>query len=435
MAKKNIKSPKVFNLQKIKITKKIESHLYNNLAFYTGLLLLFIIYLSLYRALGQPILSRSSWNSYTLQAQAWWEGRYWLNENYSYLELALFNGKVFVSFPPIPSTIIFLLIPIFGTNVPDNFLTSLYMLLSFIFTYKLCRNLGKKDWISAFWSLFLVAGNNIFAHSVNGGVWFQAQSLSFLLSVLALYFIIKKKHLYWHFSFLFWALSIGCRPLQVVFLPILLYVLYQNISKENPSNNVWQNLLVMMEYAISPLIVGLILGFYNFIRFGNPFEFGHKYLKEFLEAPKGQFNLSYLFSNIKNIFRLPTIKNGSIIFSRFDGWAFYIANPLYIIFFIQLFKNIRRKVSLFDIIIFITLLMHISLTLLHKTLGGWQFGIRYLADSLPFLLFYIIYKKENPQKLHKVKSSNIEILLSIILAAFGIALNIYGSLWLFLGWS
>ena len=42
-----------------------------------------------------------------LQAQSWLEGRLDLGKDYPYLELAVFGGKYYVSFPPFPSYIMF----------------------------------------------------------------------------------------------------------------------------------------------------------------------------------------------------------------------------------------------------------------------------------------------------------------------------------------
>ena len=48
--------------------------------------------------------SSNSYNSYLLQTLSWLEGRLDLGQNYEWLELAIYNGKYFVSFPPFPST-------------------------------------------------------------------------------------------------------------------------------------------------------------------------------------------------------------------------------------------------------------------------------------------------------------------------------------------
>ena len=52
--------------------------------------------------------SGNPYNSYLLQALSWLDGRLDLGSNYEWLELAIYNGKYFVSFPPFPSICLFL---------------------------------------------------------------------------------------------------------------------------------------------------------------------------------------------------------------------------------------------------------------------------------------------------------------------------------------
>ena len=42
------------------------------------------------------------YNSYILQAEAWTKGQLDLGKDYPYLELAIYKGKYFLSFPPLP---------------------------------------------------------------------------------------------------------------------------------------------------------------------------------------------------------------------------------------------------------------------------------------------------------------------------------------------
>jgi len=167
---------------------------------------------------------------------------------------------------------------------------------------------------------------------------------------------------------------------------------------------------------------------YNYIRFDNIFEFGHNYLPEFVEAEYGQFNVRYILQNLPNLFRLPYFRDNRLTFPKFNGFAFYIANPIFIVYYIRLVKSLfnknasaAKKVSL--VMILACSLVHIVLLLAHKTLGGWQFGIRYFIDLIPFLFYSI--------SLSDLKVNRYE----IALFGFGLALNIYGTLWLNLGWT
>ena len=72
----------------------------------------------------------SFYNSYSLQADAWLKGRLDLGQDYEWLELAIRDGKYYVSFPPFPSLVMLPLVLIFGTNTPDTCVALLFALLA-----------------------------------------------------------------------------------------------------------------------------------------------------------------------------------------------------------------------------------------------------------------------------------------------------------------
>lgn len=389
-----------------------------------ALIILVIGYFFMYMTLKQNILSHNAYESYTLQAQAWWEGRTDLGQDYPWLELAKYRDKIYVSFPPVPSVVQFFLIPFFGKNTPDNLLTTIYALLCFIVTFLFFKRRKLPDSQAMFWAVFLVIGGNLLALSVSGGVWFQAQVLCFLLTLLSLYLITSEKKSHWHLGLICWALAIGCRPFQALYFPIYLYILSENLKQRNEITKV-KDLLKFLSYAILPMLIFIIYGWYNWIRFGNPLEFGHTYLPEFMRAEYGQFSFNYLRNNLANIFRLPNWLPGTsrLTVPRHDGFLFLLANPIFIPFLVRWFKSIfTRKITFYDIVIPVLMVMHIILILCHRTLGGWQFGVRYFVDFLPYIFFYI-YQKQT-------KFSPYE----VALLAFGVILNIYGTVWLFLDW-
>jgi lipid-A-disaccharide synthase-like uncharacterized protein len=389
-----------------------------------ALLVLMIGYYFMYMTLKQNILSHNAYESYTLQAKAWWQGRADLGQDYPWLELAKYHDKIYVSFPPVPSVVQFFLIPFFGGNTPDNLLTTIYTLLSFVVAYLFCKRRKMPDTHALFWAIFLVIGGNLLALSVSGGVWFQAQVLSFLLTLLSLYLITSEKKSDWRLGLVCWALSIGCRPFQALYFPIYLYILSENLKRRNEIKTV-KDLLKFLPYAVPPLIIFCVYGWYNWIRFGNPLEFGHSYLPEFMRAEYGQFSFNYISNNLSNIFRLPSLIPGTtrLTVPRHDGFLFLLANPIFIPFLVRLFKSvINRKITFYDLVIPVLMVMHIVLFLCHRTLGGWQFGIRYFVDFLPYIFFYI-YQKQTKFYPYEVA-----------LLAFGVILNIYGTVWLFLDW-
>ena len=82
-------------------------------------------------------------------------------------------------------------------------------------------------------------------------------------------------------------------------------------------------------------------------------------------------------------FDLCEITEKGIEFPPFDGFAFYIASPIYITLF---GLYIRRGRAWRDFALLPFFILHLLLLLMHRTMGGWQFGNRYTVDLLPFVL-------------------------------------------------
>ena len=168
---------------------------------------------------------------------------------------------------------------------------------------------------------------------------------------------------------------------------------------------------------------------YNYIRFGSVFEFGHNYLPEFMRAEYSQFSLNYVKDNYKIYFKtLPYYKDGQLEFSRY-GFTFWVANVIFIlaalamllaaVYFVRMLirrwqdKKARggaealslpgdglgtRGFSVFRdtglveaVILALAGSAVIFLLLMHRTAGGWQFGNRYTVDVVPAALLLVGY--------------------------------------------
>lgn len=158
---------------------------------------------------------------------------------------------------------------------------------------------------------------------------------------------------------------------------------------------------------------------YNYIRFDSIVEFGHNYLPEFANEP--QFSLRHVPGNFLEILKLPQIRQGALIIPKFNGTMFFLVNPIYILLGISMLKN---KLGAKQIIFLLCLIAHFILMLSHKTMGGWQFGSRYLIDMIPFML--VIFTDDKCYKIEHISKAGIA---PIVLAVMGIAINIYGAIW------
>ena len=315
--------------------------------------------------------SVNPYNSYILQAKAWLSGRLDLGRNYEHLELAIYNGKYYVSFPPLPSVI---LLPFAAFNIPDNWAAVFVSIAACIYAYRLCISFGEEN-NAAFLALFLCIASNVLVISINSWVWFIAQNLSFLFTLMGFYYAKIKKGTA---SLAFLALAVLCRPFQIVYFPFLTLIL----SEGKKEKYAWH-------WFIIPIILAIACMIFNYIRFGNPLEFGHNYLPEFTSAENGQFDISYIPENAKSLIRLPKLMaDGRLDFPKFNGMSIFLCSPIVLFCIIFSLLKINRVQTVTGLL---SVSLHILLLLSHKTMGGWHFGNRYLIDIFPCLFYMMLF--------------------------------------------
>ncbi len=397
----------------------------NNRYLVFSLFLVIILYIFLHDLCRTSILGHSWWDSYTLQALAWRNGSLSLDRNYPYLELAFYNGKWFVSFPPVPTLIMLPFTFIFGEQTPGNLIIVILMLITVCFLDKTMRFFDLDEKVSALFSVCSVIGSNALWMSMNSGVWFMAQVTCLTLMSAAIYSAVRKRRIT---AGILTALAVGCRPFSIIWFAFLsIYYCCEDVPVHGrlKRNTIFRSLLSQWKYYVFPLLIGLAYMWLNYARFDNPFEFGHNYLPEFETEP--QFSLSYIPGNLFRLFLNPiSIDNAlNLTYTRFNGFMFYIANPIFIIYFIFFVRDILEH-QLDTVKLSITALFIVNILLLcsHKTLGGWQFGARYTVDLIPYVFFYIICSKDKKNTSYMKPPS----LWIWGISGFGVLLNTYGAI-------
>ena len=420
----------------------------------------------------------SQYDSYTLQAMAWRRGEAKLSQNYPYLELAIVNKEYFaahdmddyeayreqfgdvnapiedlegneyyVSFPPFPSVPMFILSFIFGENTPNTFMVILYTAAAFVFAILIGRRFHYSYAVSVCGAAFLcIASSALFicTNKLAGGVWFQAQALSLMLTTGAFYFILGSRDRDYYTACILLACAVGCRPFQLIYFLPFAYIMAKQYNFK---------ILKTWKFYIAPAVIGGVYMWYNYIRFGNPLEFGHNYLPEFMRVPAGQFGWEYFADNFANAFgEIPHFTLEGLSFNKF-GFAFYIANVIFLLMVVAMVCRIvcpaskrssRLITRLSDsngpekMLLLFCILLHLLFLLLHKTLGGWQFGSRYTVDMAPAALVFICmtvqplfatYKKDQAPPVKMLR--RVFISIAGVLLAFGGILNIYGAVKMF----
>ena len=279
--------------------------------------LMLLGYIFIHMLFGGTLLSYNCWDSYSLQAMSWLSGRLDMGKNYEWLELAVYNGKYYLSFPPLPSVVMLPFVLLFGERTPSNLVSALYGIFTAMIAYKILKKAGMKRGGAVFFAIAYVWGSNMLWLSTSGGVWFLAQGLNMLLLTACVYFAQQKMRVA---AYAMAALAVGCRPFSVcMFLPLMAY--FYTADKDRPMAD---RIGGQIRSLIIPVFIALCYMLYNYVRFGNVLEFGHNYLPEFTESEKGQFSLSYILPNLYNLLLRPVTLRADLTleYTLFDGFMF-----------------------------------------------------------------------------------------------------------------
>lgn len=345
-----------------------------------GLLALAVLF---YHSLaGGTLLEPNAYDSYLLQAQNWLAGRTWIEAgaDYPWLELAVFKGKYYLSFPPVPSV---LALPLAAAGLAvSNLAQAVYGLVALAGVYLCFWQQKRSPEACAFWAVFATLGSNFFWVVCYGGVWMEAQALNLCFAVWGIFFYLRRQDLP---AFFLLALAVGCRP----FTALLAAALFLRPLGECLRQRRWGRLAAV---SALPLAVALGLGWYNWARFGSPFEFGHTYLPEFMREGQAQFSPEYLLQNFKNLLRPVTLDARlDLQFPLFDGFLPFAATPLFLVWGAGQVRAVRnREFAPADGVLLAGLAATLVLLCAHRTFGGWQFGARYTLDLLPWALLFFL---------------------------------------------
>lgn len=383
------------------------------------------------------MFAHNGYDSYTLQAMKWRDGQIAIIESdvenydeqvqkYAYLELAIYEDSYYLSFPPFPAVPMLLLSFIFGYDTPSNFVSFLCGMLLFAFSFLLAKRFKVKDDTALILAMFVTVGSAIFNLTLSGSVWFIAQSMAMCLTMAAFYLVFSDRKWCVYLSMFLLALAVGCRPFQVFYFPLLIYIIFKKHNFK---------ILRTWTYFIAPGIVAFAYMAYNYIRFDSIFEFGHNYLPEFAsQKENGQFSLAYVKSNFQSLVKeMPEFTSEGLQYNKY-GFCFYLSCVIFILLagaiLYRVGKDVYLKVAhkkiehdcdrIGVVIILIAIFVHIFLVLMHGSPGGYQFGARYIADCVPAAMLCILLCGKEFAERFKVPAA--------MLLTYGVVLNYIGAI-------
>ena len=365
---------------------------------------------------GQRLLRPSPNNHYVHLAEAWLQGRLDLGGDppgtndwacfdtvtegpcppgrYAFSGPDAERYRWYVSFPPLPSVLLLPLVAIFGLGTLDAFFWALFAGLApamLFMVLRLLRESGRSgrslrdDLLVT--TLFAV-GSVYYFVAVQGTVWFAAHVVAAVC--VCLYLLCSFGARRPAVAGLALGLAFLCRPATLLLAG---FFMFQAItaSREEPdqSHGSAPHLSRTIAMFALPLAAVVALAmWHNAARFGDPFEFGHRFLqirwRSRIET-WGLFSTRYLPRNLTVFFlSLPWLIPSSpfVRISR-HGLALWFTSPN------LLWSLWPKKFDATIVALWLAVLPTALCTLLYQNTGWVQFGYRFSLDYLP-LLFVLV---------------------------------------------
>jgi hypothetical protein len=255
------------------------------------------------------------------------------------------HGRWYVSFPPFPAVLMVPFVALFGLAFDDTAFTVVFGALNVALLYRLLRRLGELgeedgpalgEWNRAAYALLFGFGTLAWSCAIRGEVWFTAETVGVTLTLLYLLSALRVRKL-----------ALFALPIAAVAAPIA-----------------WM----------------------NWVRFGNPADFGHGHLyanrvnQQIQEY--GLFHYHFLERNLHAAFtRLPEIQFHPLrIGFNGEGMSLFVTTPLFACLLWP-----REKPRL-HVPLWLTAAAIAVPGFFYQNSGWFQFGFRFSLDYTPYLI-------------------------------------------------
>ncbi len=349
-------------------------------------------------------------------------GRLYLENPTSTMDLTLFQGKWYVAFPPL-ATILMLPLAILNGEEGINTVnfTIFFSAVNTSLVYLMLHEISRRGWSRLrtkdnLWLIALFGLSTIHWYSAfNGKVWYISRLLALTFILTAVVLVLKRKSP-WLIGLAI-GLTVLARPNTIFIYPFLLGIRWQNLV-DSHAFQIRELIPWVLKTAVPvAAMVGLLLG-YNWLRFGDWFDFGYATMNvgvnnEVLKT-YGQFNPAFIPFNLYYMWlSLPYFSDSC--FNRLipnpQGISMLLTTPA----MVYLVKSFRKSIWVAGA--WAAIIFQIGLLSLH-TGYAWEFGYRFLLDFIiPVIALIAVASGSRMSWFQK----------ALILA--GVVVNLWGVLW------
>lgn len=339
-------------------------------------------------SLNTPIM-----NYWNILAEGFLHERVFLVDPVSTFDMTAYNGHWYVPIPPLPAFVLMPFIAIWGVEAFNTTLFSLVLSsTTSVLLFLILEELSQRKWIKLSRSgiLWLVAlftfGTVQLWLSISSVVWFFSQVCTIFFVAVAFLSVLKRFPAW--VSGLALALAVLGRPNEFVLWPALVLIALQ-LQLEFDGKFSWKRLFGWAAFSAIPVFLsaGSLL-YYNYLRFGNFFDFGYVNVNGAAWVVRrvqeyGMFNLYFLPGNVQTmLLALPELKTKcEYYFPRGNGLSLFATTP-------ALFYIFRRfKFSWWLAGCWTSILLSLALLLMYHNNGSVQIAYRYVLDfAIPLVM-------------------------------------------------
>ncbi len=316
---------------------------------------------------------------------------------------AVYQGRWYVSFPPLPAVVIMPAVAIWGLATPDRLFWAFIAGLGPAFVYLLLRKLreegrsGRSVRDDFLLTVLFAFGTVFYFCAVQGTVWFAAHVVAAPLLALYVLFSLDARRPW--LAGLMLGLAFMARTTTLLLGVIYLVEALRMARREGAPDAaedalVWTRLWTwlrgvdwkqamrrLVPFAVPVIALCVVAMLYNEARFDSPFKFGHEYL-QIRWRPRiekwGLFNFHYLAKNLAVFLAaLPWLSAMPpyIQISR-HGLALWVTTPNLLV------APFPKKVNATIVGIFVAVGIVALMNLCYQNSGWVQFGYRFANDYM-----------------------------------------------------
>jgi len=299
----------------------------------------------------------------------------------------------YVSFPPLPAVLLVPVVAIFGLSTLDTLLwvllaglapALLFIVLRFVSESQRAERTDRENLLLT--GIFAV-GSVYYFVAVQGTVWFAAHVVASIFICLYLLYAFGARRP--TAAGLALGLAFLCRPATLL---LTVFFVIEAIRAARKDRGDLIRRLVLFGLPLG--VLGMLAMGHNVARFGDPFEFGHRFLqvrwRSRIEA-WGLFSVHYLPRNLAVFFLSLPWWVGQSPFVRISrhGLALWFTTP-------NLLWGIWPKRPDMTIAgLWLAALSTAICTLLYQNTGWVQFGARFALDYLPVLFVLVALSRRS----------------------------------------